>query len=121
MKIKLLTLGLMIALAGCATAKTWQATGGSRADGVVRLSYQYGLFEQPEVDEAAGQQIAVERCAVWGYTGAEAFGGVTEACNGYGSSGCTSWLVTKEYQCTGAGRPGMAEIRMTPAPVAGGV
>jgi len=105
---------VMLTVAGCASAKMWQATGGSRADGVVRLSYQYGLFEQPTLADS-GQAMAAERCKVWGYSGAEAFGGVTEQCNNFGSSGCTSWLVTKEFQCTGQGNGGFAEIRVTPA------
>ncbi|WP_454261926.1 YecR family lipoprotein [Pseudoxanthomonas mexicana] len=40
----------------------------------------------------------------WGYTGAEAFGGVTQQCNMPGGmGGCQRWLVTKEFQCTGMG------------------
>lgn len=106
---------LALGLSACATAKTWQATGGSRGDGVVRLSYQFGMFEKPEVNDAAGQRVAADRCAVWGYTGAEAFGGQTQVCNSMSNSGCQQWLVTKEYQCTGTGRPGaMADIMMTP-------
>jgi len=31
-------------LAGCATTKDWSATGGSQADGTVRLSYEFGPF-----------------------------------------------------------------------------
>lgn len=105
---------VMLTVAGCASAKMWQATGGSRADGVVRLSYQYSLLQQPQLADD-GLQLAVERCKVWGYTGAEAFGGVTEQCNNFGGGNCNSWLVTKEFQCTGQGNGGFAEIRMTPA------
>jgi len=91
---------------GCATQKTWSATGGSRADGTVRLSYEVGMFEVAEVDEAQATALAVQRCAVWGYSGAEAFGGVTRQCTQPGSGGCAVTLVTKEYQCTGTGTPG---------------
>ncbi len=100
-------------LAACATAKVYSATGGSRSDGVVRLSYEVGMFEVPTVDEAQGTQLALQRCRVWGYTGAEAFGGVTNQCTQMGSSGCMVTLVTKEYQCTGQGNGGRAEIRMS--------
>jgi len=93
----------------------YAATGGSRADGTVRLSYEVGMFEQAVVDEAQGLQLARQRCATWGYTGAEAFGGTTSQCTSMSTSGCSVTLVTKEYQCTGTGgRGGMAEIRMTP-------
>ena len=107
-KIALAACAVML-VAGCASAKMWQATGGSRSDGVVRLSYQYGLLEQPELADD-GLQLAVERCKVWGYNGAEAFGGVTEQCNNFGGGNCNSWLVTKEFQCTGQGNGGYAEI-----------
>lgn len=104
-----------IGLASCATPKTYTATGGSRADGTVRLSYDVGLFEQPVVDEAQGLKVARERCATWGYSGAEAFGGSTSQCVSPSSSGCQLARITKEYQCTGTGGSGgFAEIRMTP-------
>jgi hypothetical protein len=90
-------------LSGCATTKDWAATGGSRADGVVRLSYEVGLMEKPQLNEQQAINLATQRCKTWGYAGAEAFGGVTRQCNmpgGFGG-GCNQWMVTKEYQCTG--------------------
>lgn len=104
----------ILALAACATAKTYTATGGSRSDGTVRLSYEVGMLEVPTVDEAQGLSVARQRCATWGYSGAEAFGGTTSQCTSMGSSGCMTTLVTKEYQCTGnGGAGGYAEIRMS--------
>ena len=101
---KLFAVGLCVALgiAGCTTIKEWGATGGSRADGTVRLSYQYGLFEKPQVSAEQGTELARSKCMAWGYTDAQPFGAATEACNNYGDSGCTSWLVTAEYQCLGS-------------------
>jgi hypothetical protein len=89
-------------LSGCAVQEEWAATGGSRADGTVQLSYQYGAYQKPEVDDTQGAELAASRCAVWGYTGSEAFGTMRkcEAFGGYGN--CLSWLVTRNYQCTGA-------------------
>ena len=104
-----LALGAMLFLGACATAKTWQATGGSRSDGTVRLSYEVGMLESPQLT-SDGTQLAVERCRVWGYTGATAFGGVTSQCTQMGSSGCMVTLVTKEFQCTGQGNGGYASI-----------
>lgn len=93
-----------LTLSGCATVKTWSATGGSRADATVRLSYEYGQFEQPQTNETEALNLAIARCKTWGYTGAEAFGGVTQQCNMPGGmGGCARFLVTKEYQCTGTG------------------
>jgi hypothetical protein len=94
-------LAAAIAMSGCAVQKTMEATGGSRADGTVKLSYEFGLFQQPQVDMAQGTAAALRRCNSWGYTGAEPFGGQTKVCNGYGSGSCNSWLVTVEFQCTG--------------------
>ena len=92
---------LMLGLASCATHKDWVATGGSRADGVVRLSYEYRLFEAPQVDAQQGVNLAASRCAAWGYSSAEPFGGATRVCNNFSSSSCNSWLVTAVYQCLG--------------------
>ena len=106
MKIMLAALSAAVVLAGCATAKNWSATGGSRADATVKLSYEYGAFEKPQTNEMEALNLAISRCKTWGYTGAEAFGGVTQQCNAPGGmGGCNRWLVTKEYQCTGTGTP----------------
>jgi hypothetical protein len=99
---KIICLSVVVfGLYGCAAHKEWSATGGSRADGVVKLSYEYGLFEKPQLDERQGRQLAQSRCSAWGYSDAEPFGGVTKVCNNFNSSGCNQWLVTAEFQCTG--------------------
>lgn len=93
----------MLALAGCSTTKDWSATGGSRADGVVRLSFMHGQYEKPVLNEDQAVAIATKRCATWGYTGAEAFGGTISQCNQVSGFGCAQFIVTKEYQCLGQG------------------
>ncbi len=91
-----------VALSGCAVHKHWTPTGGSKADGVVRLSYQVAEMEQPILNEDQAVMLATKRCKSWGYSGAEAFGGTTSQCNaGGGFGGCSMRQVTKEYQCTG--------------------
>jgi hypothetical protein len=94
-------LSIAVLFSGCAVQKTMEATGGSRADGTVKLSYEFGMFQVPKIDMAQGTQAAARRCTSWGYTGAEPFGGQTKTCNGYGGGSCNSWLVTVEFQCTG--------------------
>lgn len=92
----------LLLLSNCTSVKYLQATGGSKADGVVNLSYTYGLFEEPIVDSENAYWTAKQRCNAWGYNDAQAFGGSTSTCqdaDGYGS--CDSWLVTVPYQCTG--------------------
>ncbi len=93
----------IIALSGCSVNKDWVATGGSRADATVKLSYQYGQGQDVHVSEQQGIELAKKRCGVWGYTGAEAFGGITTQCNQMGSFGCADGIAIKEYQCTGQG------------------
>jgi len=89
-------------MSGCVSQKELVSTGGSRADGTVNLSFEYGMFEKPQVDWNQASNEAAQRCAAWGYTGAERFGGNQQKCesvNGYGD--CLQWLVTVTYQCTG--------------------
>jgi hypothetical protein len=88
-----------LSVSGCAVQKNWTATGGSRADGTIKLSYQYSLFEVPKVDNEQGIDLASERCRSWGYGSAEPFGGTVSKCTNFSSSGCNRWLVTAEYQC----------------------
>jgi len=86
-------------LSGCSTTKILEATGGSKSDGIVELSYQYGSFEKPVVDWNAGLVTATQRCLAWGYKGAEPFGGTVSECQVHTDYGCNSWFVTVKYQC----------------------
>jgi hypothetical protein len=90
----------IIFIQGCAVQKELVPTGGSRADGTVKLSYEYGIFEAPKLDAQQGMKAAQQRCSSWGYKNAEAFGGSTKTCINSSSEGCNRWLVTIEYQCT---------------------
>lgn len=105
MKRLVLIFAVSALVGACATTKTMQAVGGSRADGVVRLAFQYGAFENPKVDTVAAQATARSRCQVWGYSDAEPFGGGMQQCVNMGPYGCNQTMVTVEYQCTGAKTP----------------
>lgn len=94
-----LIFGVTLLLAACATQKDWVATGGSRSDATVELSYQYGGFEKPVLSEGQAYSTASRRCEAWGYGGTEAFGGTISKCNGYNQYGCTAWIVTATFQC----------------------
>lgn len=100
-KSLLVVLASTLILSGCATKKQLVPTGGSKSDGTVRMSYSYGMFENPVVDPSQGMTAAKARCAAWGYSGAEPFGGFTSQCSQPSTSGCMQTLVTIEYQCTG--------------------
>lgn len=98
-----ITLATLCALvSGCAANKTPVPTGGSRADGVIELSYEVGAFEKPVVDWDTGMTSASQRCQSWGYDDAEPFGGQTAVCQFYNSNGvCLRRLITVPFQCIG--------------------
>ncbi|MDO9520617.1 MAG: YecR family lipoprotein [Pseudohongiella sp.] len=79
-----------------------QATGGSRADGTVALSYSYTMFQTPVVDWTQATQTAIARCKAWDYSDAEAFGGSTSQC---ADPQCNTTIVTATFQCTGSTGP----------------
>ena len=120
-KVFLLT-GLVVA--GCATVSEMVPTGGSRSDGIVKLSFEYGMFDKIQIDQVAALSAARKRCATWGYSDAEPFGGMTRQCQMYGSMGCTQWFATVEYQCTmggGESAPPLVDTSLSapsPMPVA---
>ncbi len=99
--VYLVTISLLIS--ACAVNKTPIPTGGSRADGIIELSYEVGMFEDPVVDWLSADKSASKRCQAWGYKQAEAFEGLKTECqayNGYGN--CVQTLVTANYQCIGS-------------------
>lgn len=91
---------VIFSFSGCAVNKEWGTSGGSKSDGTVELSYVYGLFEKPILDNNKGLEKASKLCKTWGYSKAEAFEFLEEKClsrNGYGD--CIRAIVTKKYQC----------------------
>ncbi|WP_237673833.1 YecR family lipoprotein [Vreelandella profundi] len=98
LKVTLTALAVVM-LAGCASPKTMQATGGSKSDGTVEMSYEYGPFESPQVNTAQGVKAAEQRCQAWGYSSAEAFGGGLSQCVNPGGGMCNLTRVTHTYQC----------------------
>lgn len=95
-------LAAALLLSGCATQKVLTPTGGSKADGTIKMSYQYGALERPEVNLQQGADAAAQRCRAWGYANAEPFGSVQRHCEQPSGYGCNLWTATIEYQCTGA-------------------
>jgi hypothetical protein len=98
---RLLGFLVVIAIYGCAAQKVLVPTGGSRSDGTVDLSYEYGGFEVPQLNPEQGHQAAVQRCTAWGYSDAEPFGGSISRCTFANQYGCMRQVVTIRYQCTG--------------------
>ena len=118
------------ALFGCSVHKDYYATGGSRADGVVDVGYEFESTEQPVADRRQAYEIARTKCSLWGYADAEPFGPPIQTCearSGFGK--CAAYRVSIKYQCLGApsesqtpvnylaptGRPAATPVR-APAP-----
>lgn len=99
MKIIFIVFALIVS--GCSVTKEYAATGGSKADGIIKLSYEVSKYQVPQVNEQQGLTLARKKCNGWGYSDAEALGGVQRACNEPTLTSCANWIVTKEYQCIG--------------------
>jgi len=73
---------------------------GSKADGIVTVSYQYpGGMQPSEQNWIEADREATQRCANWGYSGAEKFRRSTRVCAVFGYFGCTQWKEYLNYQC----------------------
>ena len=90
---------LCVFLSACAVTKELVPTGGSKSDAIVKMSYEYGTFEQPKIDLELGRKKALLRCAAWGFNDAFWFEGQSKRCIQSGQYGCTRWFVTIQYQC----------------------
>ena len=92
---------LVFALSACVSSRQWTANGGNREQGLVRLSYQYPEFHQPDVNDAQALDLAAHRCAAWGYKKAEPVAGLVRECSSSEGGTCAAWTVTRQYQCSG--------------------
>ena len=100
--LKFLALSLLlVGLSACATTDKWSAAGGNREAGVVRLSYDYPEFHQPEMSDAEAVKLALNRCNAWGYKQAEPIDGQVRQCSNMDDGNCNLWTVTREFQCKG--------------------
>lgn len=88
-------------ISACTVNKQMYAVGGSKADGTVEMAYDVGAFETAKVDFNDAQSKATQKCKVWGYKAAEAFGGQKNTClarNGFGN--CMQSQIIVPFQCT---------------------
>lgn len=101
MKKFLISVTTLLLVSGCATLKTPQINGTNRDEGLVDLSYSYGLFERPQVNwEQAELTTATQQCQSWGYQKPSANSEPWKECASTDSRGnCNSHIVTKRYQC----------------------
>jgi hypothetical protein len=94
---KLLGIGVLSVamLAGCATQKQLVPSGGSRSDGIVKMTMDFSTFESPRVDLNQAKSAAKQRCVAWGYTDVEPFNQGIRRCQNH------RCIETYEYQCIG--------------------
>lgn len=90
----------LLTLGGCASTREWASAGGNREQGVVRLSYEYPEFRQPEMSDAQAAALAQNRCNAWGFSRAEPIEGQVRECANTQDGSCKVWTVTREFQCT---------------------
>lgn len=102
---RLLILGLATgALAACVVPPVIPtSTGGSRADGIVEMSYTYAENVPQAIDWASATAEAQRRCNAWGYPRTEAFSGEKRTCEVYGEGAfatvCLRGTATRNFQC----------------------
>ena len=94
-----LALFMALLLSGCAVTVVPVATGGSRSDGIIKMSYQFSPMTIPQVDLAAAIRNATQYCKNWGYDTAEPFDAGITSCSQPSAFGCDMHLTTIEYQC----------------------
>ena len=103
MKNLVLLVFVSMILCSCEVTKYLTITDGSKSDASITMAYEYSMYDKPVVQWDDGLQKASERCKVWGYDGAEWFGGGEKKClayNGYGN--CIKWQARHVAQCTGS-------------------
>ena len=96
--------GVLLLITGCTVSRPFAATGGSKSDGTITLSYEKPAFITVNTDPSQGQMLAEQRCKAWGYVSAEEFGGETRNCIEPGGRMCNNWLISKQYQCIGTAK-----------------
>lgn len=94
-----LVLFMALLLSGCTVTVVPVATGGSRADGIVKMSYQFSPITIPLVDTTDAIRNAARYCRNWGYDTAEPFDAGLTSCSQPSAFGCDMHLTTIEYQC----------------------
>jgi hypothetical protein len=94
-----LALFLALGVAGCTTYKLWTESDSDERAGMIQLSYEYRRFENPQVDERGGVEMAKERCVGWGYANSALRDGEASTCVDGTKNDCSKWRVTRTYRC----------------------
>ncbi|HAT1683676.1 TPA: hypothetical protein I8Y21_004431 [Klebsiella oxytoca] len=85
-------------LSGCAVTDL-SATGGSRADGTIVMSAEYGELDYLDINKNKALAAATKRCQSWGYNSAQSFDTGISKCSDFSGFGCTRYIYSLTYQC----------------------
>ncbi|MGG5965176.1 YecR family lipoprotein [Salmonella enterica] len=85
-------------LSGCAVSEL-SSTGGSRADGTIVMSVEYGGFDYLDINQDKALNSAIRRCQSWGYRTAQPFDAGFSKCSDFSGFGCTRYIYSISYQC----------------------
>ncbi|EBW7149657.1 YecR family lipoprotein [Citrobacter braakii] len=87
-------------LSGCiSTVTDLSASGGSRADGTVVMSTEYGEFDSIDINKEKALASATRRCQSWGYRTAQPFDAGFSKCSDFSGFSCTRYIYSISYQC----------------------
>ncbi|EHN5173279.1 hypothetical protein KI912_003135 [Salmonella enterica] len=96
----LIILSVPLLLSGCiSTVTELSASGGSRADGTVVMSTEYGEFDSIDINKEKALVSATRRCQSWGYRTAQPFDAGFSKCSDFSGFGCTRYIYSISYQC----------------------
>jgi hypothetical protein len=104
---------LVLGLGACVSTRHWSPSGGSKEAGLVRVSYQYPEFHQPDLSDVQAMVLAENRCEAWGYKRAEPVAGLVRECSNMDAGNCNLWTVTREFQCRGDGEDASYAARLS--------
>lgn len=90
----------IIALTSCAVNVKPTMCDGSKADGIVKLSYTRYYMNTPIIDWEEANKNAIARCKAWGYSDAETFGDIKSQCASSSGGDCMYKEDKILYQCT---------------------
>lgn len=87
-----------LVLSGC-TVSELSSTGGSRADGTIVMSVEYGEFDHLDINKEKALASATRRCQSWGYNAAQPFDAGLSQCSVSSGFGCSRYIYSLTYQC----------------------
>ncbi len=77
---------------------SWTAIDGNKAGATVKLACTYNVYFESPGSYSNANTLAAEKCRIWGYGTAKAFGGIQERC---ADLQCNVKIAEVVYQCIG--------------------